>query len=631
MIAAHVHRSWTVYCLLLLLAAGFVARLVYAVPDLDPERFWDERYCLRNVRSLIAHGQIRSQNGYYPSLSYLPHAGVIAAAEGLHRATGIEALSMLDPEGAFGFSKSALLAARLVSVLAGMLTIGLAFLLGRRLASPVVGLLAAGIVSASWTHLFVSVKFKPDALAVLVAGVAFWWILDALERPSMARFALAGLGVGLSASTKYLGVSIAVPLVVSAAATAGRELRTWARLALAGAVSMATFVALNPWLGLIVHDMEVTRRDYTNKALAAGATHWAVLAEELGWIWRDHRPAIAVFVFLGCVALAARAAGRIDGRPSRTEAMAVLAAILGHSVFYATVTRNFEDWNYLPVVPFTAIAAAWAMAGVAGWLVARAPGRARAPVRWTLGGAVAVLLLAFPLAVTYLGSVPSTSELLVQTFNRLPLAPARIVYAEGIRTEVARVGDRPRFLLVEMERLEEVSPAGLDLADAVVFPARRLEGPEAGSYARYTAPYGRSVTRVEARPFRAQGPSLVIAQRPWEPLGDLLDWSLEEPGGPHRLPLPEPLAAGEIVSLAIEVGRGPGRRFPGAVRIEGAGEAPLYPLRPGRRAWLVTPRVCLDREIDVVVVRFLGLAEGVLPLEVELYRWQAALGESVRP
>lgn len=619
---AHLRRSWTSYSLLLLMAAGLVARLVYAVPDLHGGRFWDERYSLRNVRSLVAWGQIRPQNGYYPSLSYLPHAALIAAGEGLHRSTGIEPLAMLDPEGPFGFSRSAILAARLVSVIAGTLTIGLVFLLGRRLASPVVGLLAAGILSASWTHLLVSVRFKPDVLAVLVAVVAFWWILDVLERPGAARFALAGVGVGLSASTKYLGASIAFPLVVAAVATAGRELRTWSRLALAGVVSMATFVVLNPWLGLIVHDMGITRRDYANKALAAGATHWTVLSEELDWIWRDHRWAIAVFVLLGCAGLAARSAGRLEGRLPRAGAIAVLAAILGHSAFLATVTRHFEPWNYLPVLPFTALASAWAMAGLAERLVARLAVGARGPVRAALGGAVAALVLVFPVSVTYAGCVPTTWELAERSLSRLELAPARIVYAEGIRTEVERGTARPRFLLLEVESIQGVSRTHLDRADAVVFPARRLEGLETPSYTRWLGSDHRSVTRIESRPFRARGPSLLLVQHRWELRGEVLHWPIEGQGGPLRLSLPEPLRAGEVVSLAVDVWRGPGRPFPGAVQLEGAAEAPLYQLQEGRRAWMATPRLLLGREQSALAVRLLGIREGVLPLEIKLYRWE---------
>ena len=620
-LSAHPRRSWAGYGALLLMAAGFAVRLVYAVPDLHGGRFWDERYSLRNVRSLVVHGQVRPQNGYYPSLSYLPHAALIAGADGLHRATGIDALSMLDPEGPFGFSRSALLGARLVSVIAGTLTLGLVFLLGRRLSSPAVGLLAAGIVSASWTHLFVSAKFKPDVLTVLVFLIAFWWVLNALERPRAARFALAGLGVGLAASTKYLGASVAIPLVAGALFAAGRQPRTWARLALAGAVAIGSFVSLNPWLSLIVDDMSVTRSDYAAKAAAAGATHWSVLLEELAWIARDHRPAIAGFVILGCVGLAARAAGRIAGGLPRVAAVAVLAAILGHSAFYAVASRHFVSWNYVPVLPFTAFAAAWSLVGVAEWSVARFPRPARRRLRAALGLGTGAAVLVFPIAVAYAGSVPTTFEILRRTLSSRDEAPAWIVYAESVRSGVERVNAPPGLAWVEVESLRALEPTALGQADAVVFPAARLRGPAARSYSRLLDSGDWSLSRIEARWFRARGPSLVLAQNHWQPRGDVLHWPLEGNVGLYRLPLSEPLQAGETISLAIDVRRLPGRHFPGAVIVEGAGKAPLYQLRKARRAWMVTPRLSLDREVDAVVVSLEGLLEGVQPLELKLYRW----------
>jgi len=620
----HARRNWAGYCLLLLLAAGLMARVAYALPGLDTGRFWDERFSLRNVRSLVAEGQVRPQNGYYPALSYLPHSALIAAAEGLHRLTGIESLSMLDPQRSFGFSRSAIFVTRLVSVIAGTLTIGLVYLLGRRLASPAVGLLAAGILSASWTHLFVSVKFKPDVLTVLAFVVAFWWILNALERPTAARFALAGLGVGLAASTKYLGASIAIPLVASALFAAGKELRTWGRLALAGAVAVGSFVTLNPWLSLIVHDMSVTKRDYAAKAAAAGETHWTVLAEEVAWLTDDHRSVVALFVFLGCAGLVARAAGWLRGGLPRPAAIAILAAILGHSVFYAGATRHFEPWNYLPVLPFTSFAAAWAIAGLAQWLVTSLPETTRAPVRAILGVVAAVLVLAFPFSVTYAATIPTTSELALEALDRLEPSSARIVYAEDIRTEVERDTIRHEFLLLEVENLAEVPRTSLERADALVFSIDQAQGPRGDVFARWLDSEGRSANRIEARWFRGRGPGLVVVDNGWELRGDVLHWTIEGREQPPRLPLAEPLELGEIVSLAVHVWRGRGRQFPGAVRIEGAGETPLYQLQAGRQAWMVTPKIRLERAVDELSIRFSGLAEEVLPFEVKLYRWRRA-------
>jgi len=618
---SRLRRSWTGYCLLLLLAAGFVLRLVYALPDLDASRFWDERVSFWNVRGLVAEGRIRPHNGFYPSLSYLPHSALIAAAEGLHRVTGIEALSMLDPEGTFGLSAGAVLAVRLVSVIAGTLTLGLVFLLGRRLFSPEVGLLAAGLMSVSWTHLFVSVKFKPDVLAVLLTTVAFWWILDAMERPESARFARAGAGVGLAASTKLLGASTAIPLSVTVLLTAGRRVRTWVRLALAGVLAVLTFVLLNPWLSVIVRDMSRTKADYAAKAAAAGATHWTVLAEEARYLVQDHRPVIAFFVAVGLLGLAARAMGWLPGRPERVAALAVLSAILGHSVFYALATRHFRSWNYLPVVPFTSLVAAWAMVGAAEWGLGRLPEKARGPTRAALWAAALVALLAFPASLTYIALVPSTWEVVSRSLSGHEAAPAVIVYGENVRDAIERETDRPKFVFVEVDALEEVPQANLDRAAAVVFPESRLGEPGRSFHAQWLASKDRSVTLAEPRWFRARGPTLVLVRNPWELL-DRTRRAVDGETGRFRLALPEPLRPDQTISLTLRLRRGRRGQLPGAVSVRGAGEVPLYPFGGRRAPLMISPKFRVERQLEAMELDFRRSPEGAEPFELSLYRWK---------
>lgn len=616
-------RIWTVVCLLLFLVSGLAVRLIFAIPDLDPGRFWDERVSIWNVHDLVAQGHVRPQNALYPTLSYLPHAGVIAAVEAIHRVTGNDSLSMFDPEDENGFTPQALLVARTVSVIAGTLTLAVVFLLGRRLASPLVGLVATAIVSASWSHLFVSVKFKPDVLAVLLALVAFWWILDAAERPGPGRYALAGIGVGLSASTKYLGVSMAVPLVVVALATAGRELRTWGRLALTGAATLATFVVLNPWLGLIVKDVSRIQADYQNKAEAAGATHWTMFREAARWVVQDHRPVIAVFVVLGLAGLAARAAGRLQGSgPGRVQALAVLAAVAGHTVLYALVTANFRDWNYLPVLPFTAFAAAWAMVGASEGALARLPSGARAPARSALWATVLALFLWFPLSLTYTACVPSTWERASRALGELDGAPALIVYGEGVRSEIERDPGPPRFVLLEVESLESVSRDDLARSDAVAFRSEALEEPEAEVYRSLMDSSGASTTRYEPRWFRARGPSLVVVRPPWRLKAPV--YQREAAGAPaSTVALDRPVRPGETISLAVRVRRPRGTApLPGAVAIEGVGEAALYTLGHGRATWMVSPKVQARRRISRLALELRGPDPPSDLEEVKLYRWE---------
>ena len=62
--------------------------LWFASWRLNGGRFWDERFSVWNIRSVLETDSLRPDNGFYQSLSYLPQALLLAAGERLHEATG---------------------------------------------------------------------------------------------------------------------------------------------------------------------------------------------------------------------------------------------------------------------------------------------------------------------------------------------------------------------------------------------------------------------------------------------------------------------------------------------------------------------------------------------------------------
>jgi len=156
-----------------------------------------------------------------------------------------------DPDG---YPADLVLIGRWLSAVIGAVTIPVTWRLGERLGPRGAGLLAA---------LFMAVSFGPvrDAHwalieALLLLGIAgtLLLVLRALERPTLGRFALAGVAAGLTASAKYSGVTLAAPIalaVLAARRAEGRPILATPldrRLLLAGALVVVAFFAGSPFI-----------------------------------------------------------------------------------------------------------------------------------------------------------------------------------------------------------------------------------------------------------------------------------------------------------------------------------------------------------------------------------------------
>ncbi len=139
-------------------------------------------------------------------------------------------------------------AVRLVVALLGALTIVLVYLIGRRLAGPIAGLVGAGLLAIYPVTIFFTGKLMSEPLATLTlagAVLAFFWAGDR-GRPWWA-WALPGLLLGLTAFARpeYLAFVAVFALLAFArgARTAG-----WRRGVVAGGVlALAFALPIVPW------------------------------------------------------------------------------------------------------------------------------------------------------------------------------------------------------------------------------------------------------------------------------------------------------------------------------------------------------------------------------------------------
>jgi 4-amino-4-deoxy-L-arabinose transferase-like glycosyltransferase len=92
---------------------------------------------------------------------------------------------------------------RLASLIAGALTVGVTFLLGRKLFGPVAGLVAAVLMAGNAPHILVNSHVAwSNCVTPLFTTTAFWLLLRALDRPGdPLRLGLAGLAWGLALQT----------------------------------------------------------------------------------------------------------------------------------------------------------------------------------------------------------------------------------------------------------------------------------------------------------------------------------------------------------------------------------------------------------------------------------------------
>ncbi len=546
--------------LLLVWALGL--RVWYATPELGPTRYWDERYPLQNIELLLRHGDPRPAHGLHPAFSHLPHAAVLAASQALHRGLGIEAFAVLAPEE--GFTPTAYLLCRLVQCLFASASLGLLFLVGRRLGGDRLGLLAAFLLAVTPWHLRQSVIFKADMVLLFSLLLAFLLTLRAAERPGAGTWALAGGGIGLALASKFNGGPIAVPLALAALLERGRRGRNLLLLALAAAVSVAVFVVLNPYLILepeiYTGSMGRTVRVYARKGQQAGIdSPLEVVGHALDSLLGPgfHGPVIGAAAILGLVATTVLALRSLSRSRLAGPWLMVSTFVVAYTGAYAVSTPNPSDHNYLPLAPFFSLTAAWTL--LTAWRIAT-PRLREGSGRVVAVAACAALVL--PLTVSasrtvYDGVVPRTGDLLLQRIQgRLGRPTGRIIVTE--HDFEIDFDDRHlpgRLALLEVDELRALPGADLDRADVEVFPARRLQGPGGDTYRRRVerAPAD-GLLVVEPRLFRARGPSLVGLFHPRRRAGRSLRGILRRSVDDPKLyvgPLPRLAGGGDLVSLEL--------------------------------------------------------------------------------
>lgn len=333
---------------------------------------------------------------------------------------------------------------RLAVALLSILVAPLSYLLARRMLPAWDSLLAAALSSTSLLHVTLATQARPHAAQAALALLAVLLALRLRQRPSLANYALAGIGAALAVGELQFGVFVVPPLVIAhllRAQPGGPDL--WRRRPHAGALKLALafvpIVASFLWFGPLFNEPQADTRNirppygrpegleqaaeresYNDPvALQDGVIKLGPQRLELQWFdgsgfgrwvealwWND--PVLSILGALGLALLVARIVQRWRAVPRAARQPRVLGA-LDH-VLDADLPRNVvvaaayalpfclvlgsyaRTWGrfLLPGLPYFACAAAFGV----GWMIrvagARMP-RARTPIAVVAGVAVLAL------------------------------------------------------------------------------------------------------------------------------------------------------------------------------------------------------------------------------------------------
>jgi len=329
------------------------------------------------------------------------------------------------------------LLARVASAVLGTIGVWLLYLTGARLFDRRTGLIASAVLAVAFLSVFYGKLAVNDSALLAPVCLSLWGSAGILRDGRRRDYAIAGVGLGLAAATKYTGGIVALPLIVAACSRLGeaeRRLVVAVWLPLAGLLALAAFIAANPYAVADFHTFINQLAHQSNESGEVngklGLTHGSgilyylwTLTWGVGWI-----PAIAAA--LGALGLLAR-------RWWWTFA-ALVPALAGYLVFMGLEGRYFGRW-VMPVIPLVCLLAAFAATALAE-LAARGRGRIEAALVVLGAAALCVQGAAYSVHSGVVNSRPDTRNLARAWLLAHVPAGARIAI-EPIVPKAARAPD----------------------------------------------------------------------------------------------------------------------------------------------------------------------------------------------
>lgn len=351
----------------------------------------DEPVNARVMRTMVLERDPLPHFYDYPSLSYYINAAAYVPYRLMTGKGGTPPALMANP--IMGVTKDgdpgAMLLGRSISVLFGVATVAVVFLLARGAGmTRVAALGAAAVVAVLPDHVESSRFVTPDVIAVFFAVLSVYGAVRVVRDGGYEWYALAGVSAGLAAGTKYNAGLVVVALVAAHLLRAGLSPRRAAPALVGIGLCGAAFVASTP---AVVFDSLSVLRAVRGVGSHYSAGHPGMQGHQLSW-YAGH-----LLTTLGPVAALAFVA---PWRALRERSSALLV-LLAFPAAYLAFICSFAVRNartLLPAEPFLAILGVVAAVGAVEALSRDGGSLVRS--RATVLPVVAIVCLVLPLAVT---------------------------------------------------------------------------------------------------------------------------------------------------------------------------------------------------------------------------------------
>lgn len=385
--------------LIVLLAVWLRVRgLAYGLPAV----YNPDEVAIMSRALAFAKGDLNPHNFLYPTFYfYLLFGWIGVYFIGALMAGAVESLRafqdsfFIDPTPIY-------LAGRTLTMLCGVATVAAVYLLGRRLWTDSIGIVAAFLLAVSPIHVMDSHYVKHDVpvtLAIVVAHLAILALAGAPQPVRLRRAVAAGVACGVALATHYYAVFVLVPLALALAIGSRTPERiATARAAIAaGAGVVAAFFVLSPFVvleaGTTWRDVVANRQIVMDRATGEGGwfsslgRHFELLGMEAFGM------PVAVLAVVGIgLAVRARLKPGTTNQSRLTLGTASMVMLLAFPLpFLLFIGNTVPATRYLnPILPFMAILAAVTISSLPAFL------RGVKPAQHGLILAAVTLLVAAP-------------------------------------------------------------------------------------------------------------------------------------------------------------------------------------------------------------------------------------------
>ncbi|MBN2547968.1 MAG: glycosyltransferase family 39 protein [Anaerolineales bacterium] len=239
---------------------------------------------------------------------------------------------------------------RIITICFGVGTVGLTYIVGKQITGrKVVGLLASLMVAISPTNVWHSRLITPDTYVTFFSLISFLASILVYQQGKTWQYVVAGIFVGLTASSKYNGGLIILPLLLAHILHYGKVAFKQPKLYLALLLCGMGFLAVTPFAVL---DSTVFLADMQAEVYHYTTGHAGMEGNSLEWYF-NYMWATGGGLYL--LAILGILCGSIL-HPKEINLLSIFPL-----VYFAFISRFVvrNDQTFLPLTPFLFLLAAW--------------------------------------------------------------------------------------------------------------------------------------------------------------------------------------------------------------------------------------------------------------------------------